>query len=508
MLDLQGASPNVFLKIADLSEAMARNVPDVLMDLIEVAVYVFAADQATARGGVRDSGDAWRRRFQFHIPVRQPDLWSRSSVTEALVDVMSFLSDDDYSFAFTKLDHPPAVQLYFEQLVPEFAADEVALFSGGLDSLAGSIQEELIDGRKVALISHDSASKRKPQITELAAEIAQRAKPGAVRHIPVWATKAESVGREYTQRSRSFLYAALATTVASMLGRDRIRFYENGVTSMNLPIAPQVVGGRATRTTHPQSIRGLARLFTTLLERPFTVESPFIWKTKTDVVRIIKDNGCGALVARSVSCSRTVEATKLHTHCGRCSQCIDRRFATLAAGATDEEDPSEMYKAALAGARVTVEHSAHGDSTLIASQITGPTSRVDVTGGSARSALGFAIDGHVDPFAGRSVLGVSAGGLRNKDLLVFRRCGCGANELALRTWDSAPSGLLGVALFEQRSAVNALAQHFKTQGWIHTDVRSEVDAETGVPPNCASGLPAVVLMPALPGPPSPQKGGP
>jgi len=365
VLDLQGASPNVFLKIADLSEAMARNVPDVLMDLIEVAVYVFAADQATGRGGVRDSGDAWRRRFQFHIPVRRPELWSRSDVTEALVDVLSFLSDDDYSFAFTKLDHPPAVQLYFEQLVPEFAADEVALFSGGLDSLAGAIQEALVEGRKVALISHDSASKRKPQITELAAEIATRAKPGAVRHIPVWATKSESVGREYTQRSRSFLYAALAATVASMLGRDRIRFYENGVTSLNLPIAPQVVGGRATRTTHPQSIRGLARLFTALLERPFTVESPFIWKTKTGVVRIIKDNGCGALVARSVSCSRTVEATKLHTHCGRCSQCIDRRFATLAAGATDEEDPSEMYKVdLLRGERTFGENRAMAESFL------------------------------------------------------------------------------------------------------------------------------------------------
>ena len=344
MLDLQGAKPNVFLKIGDISEAMTRNVPDVLMDLIEVAVYVFSADQGTGRGGVRDTGEGWRRRFRFHIPVRLPELWSRDAVTSALVDVLSFLSDDSYEFVFSKLESPPPVQLYFEQLVPDFTVDEVTLFSGGLDSLAGAIQETLVDGRRVALVSHDSASKRKPQITQLAADLAKRAQPGNVRHIPVWATKAESVGREYTQRSRSFLYAAIATTVASMLGRDRIRFYENGVTSLNLPIAPQVVGGRATRTTHPQAIRGFARLFSTLLDRPFAVESPFIWKTKTDVVRLIKDNGCGLFVPHSISCSRTVEATKLHTHCGRCSQCIDRRFATLAAGLTDEEDPAEMYK--------------------------------------------------------------------------------------------------------------------------------------------------------------------
>ena len=35
--------------------------------------------------------------------------------------------------------------------------------------------------------------------------------------------------------------------------------------------------------------------------------------------------------------------TRLKTHCGVCSQCIDRRFATLSAGCPDTEDPEEMY---------------------------------------------------------------------------------------------------------------------------------------------------------------------
>ena len=366
LLNLQGASPNVFLKIDDISEAMARNVPDVLMDLLELAVYVFAADQATGRGGTRDAGDRWRRSFKLHVPVRLPDLWSREPVSAALVNVLSFLSDDDYEFTFTKLAHLPPAQLYFEHLVPDFRVDEVMLFSGGLDSLAGAIQEAIIDGRNIALVSHDSASKRKSQVHALAADVAAGAHPATtVRHVPVWATKSQSVGREYTQRTRSFLYAALATTVAVMMGKDRIRFYENGVTSMNLAIAPQVVGGRATRTTHPQSIAGLARLFTAILERPFAVESPFVWKSKTDVVRLIKESGHGKLAARAVSCSRTFEATKLHSHCGRCSQCIDRRFAALAAGLTEEEDPPEMYKVdLLTGERTVGETRAMAESFL------------------------------------------------------------------------------------------------------------------------------------------------
>ena len=43
--------------------------------------------------------------------------------------------------------------------------------------------------------------------------------------------------------------------------------------------------------------------------------------------------------------------TRLHTHCGRCSQCLDRRFGALAGG-LGENDPAEMYEVdLLTGAR-------------------------------------------------------------------------------------------------------------------------------------------------------------
>ena len=46
----------------------------------------------------------------------------------------------------------------------------------------------------------------------------------------------------------------------------------------------------------------------------------------------------------------------MYPHCGRCSQCVDRRLVALAAGYDDEEDPPEMYKLdVLAGAREGVD---------------------------------------------------------------------------------------------------------------------------------------------------------
>ncbi|HBT75719.1 MAG TPA: hypothetical protein DEB39_02075, partial [Planctomycetaceae bacterium] len=116
-----------------------------------------------------------------------------------------------------------------------------------------------------------------------------------------------------------------------------------GVVSLNLPVCAQVVSGRATRTTHPKIIAGFKKLLTLVSGQDFQVENPFLWKTKTDVVRDIIKADCADLIQHSVSCAHTWQMkTTVHSHCGTCSQCIDRRFAIIAAEA-EQYDPLEPY---------------------------------------------------------------------------------------------------------------------------------------------------------------------
>src|SRR5438067_552734 len=163
-LNLHGPSPNVHLRITDISRRLLRNVPDVFVDLLEVASYIYAADAAISRGGKTDArmGASWRRKFRFVIPVRQPDLWSSDLVLTALTDTLSFVSEDAYELEFRPLEHPPAMETYFEFPDAEetgFSPDEVILFSGGLDSFAGAVEQLADHGKKIALVSHRSASK-------------------------------------------------------------------------------------------------------------------------------------------------------------------------------------------------------------------------------------------------------------------------------------------------------------------------------------------------------------
>jgi hypothetical protein len=90
-LNLNGNDVNIDLEIIDISRRLSADVPDVVIDLVEIATYVYCADQLIPRGGdgVINAGAKWRRHFSFHIPVRLLGLWSSPAVTDALQRVLA-----------------------------------------------------------------------------------------------------------------------------------------------------------------------------------------------------------------------------------------------------------------------------------------------------------------------------------------------------------------------------------------------------------------------------------
>ena len=60
-LDVQHPDGNVTLKLRDISGRMTANMDPVLVDLLEIAAYVYCADQGATRGGPtsQDFGAAW-----------------------------------------------------------------------------------------------------------------------------------------------------------------------------------------------------------------------------------------------------------------------------------------------------------------------------------------------------------------------------------------------------------------------------------------------------------------
>jgi len=111
-LDVQGDARNVKLRVDYITRGMLGNVPDLLADLLEIAAYVFCADQRASRGSEKltNYGHDWRRDMQFSIPVRCPDVWSDAQVQKELCDTLGFLSDDAYTFEFTLSESPAEIR--------------------------------------------------------------------------------------------------------------------------------------------------------------------------------------------------------------------------------------------------------------------------------------------------------------------------------------------------------------------------------------------------------------
>jgi hypothetical protein len=122
-----------------VTSRLARELPPVAADLMEIAATVYVVDQLVARPGLRDQADGitWARELRVEIPVRQPALWNDHA--SVLAELLSWLTDDSWMLTFTDRGSSAGPldvsQGFLFDMIPDGAAP--VLFSGGLDSGAG-----------------------------------------------------------------------------------------------------------------------------------------------------------------------------------------------------------------------------------------------------------------------------------------------------------------------------------------------------------------------------------
>lgn len=322
------------------------HLPDRILDLLEIAAYVFAADRWTRRGSP-DSLEyhGWARSFEFHIRVRDAGFWSMPSVQDALREALLFMTGDkEYSFDFKSGHRTPAANLFdlarSSLPVPDEAT--ILLFSGGLDSLAGAVECLTSTTNHLCLVSHESQPGTIRTQRALADALDERF-PNRIMRVPFSHSLHGLRAVEETQRSRSFLFATIAFAVSTALGKDCFQISENGFTSLGLPERQDLMNARASRTTHPKTVWLLESLLSKIAEREFSIITPYLWNTKADVFSKLRDCGCEHLISSSVSCSKTFQNLEQATQCGGCSQCIERRFAAYASKMEDIDSDCGIY---------------------------------------------------------------------------------------------------------------------------------------------------------------------
>lgn len=335
-----------FIEDRRIAGAFGTVLPASAADAVELAMIVYAADRLAPRRLPETPRLTyqWARRFDVEVPVRDPDRWRSSSHATALEDVLSYLTDDTWSFRFVPRvsEAPHAVQRHLFSMPPPRTA-RVALFSGGLDSLAGAYCSISDSSDALVLVSGQSNGRvgglQKSQGTALR-DIAQE-----LQHVRVpLGFRKRSHGafdhEESSQRTRGFLFLTLAAATARAANLNEIIAFENGVGAINLRYTDAQLGTHSTRALHPVTLDLMETYFGTVLDDGLRIRLPYLYSTKAELCSQAHLRGLSTL--KSVSCDHAGNRRPGNPHCGTCTSCLLRRQAVVVSGA-EEFDHDTSY---------------------------------------------------------------------------------------------------------------------------------------------------------------------
>jgi hypothetical protein len=314
-------------------------VADANVDLVRLAVMVYAADRSTLR---RVGSTNWsQRELSLEVPVSEPSQWE--PVRIQLQRLLGFLSGDTWTLAFRKALAPK------EQVSDNrFAgAKRTVLLSGGADSAVGALlsRHGLGDAPQV-LVSHVGLTTLAPVQQRTAQRISELIDGPTQFHQQIHLSRHRKQYEgtrfpdETSTRTRSFLFLAFGLAIASMDGLP-LWIPENGFASLNLPMTADQRGSLSTRTTHPLFLEQLATLASAAGAHA-QIENPLSGMTKGEMFRrvgeLVGDDAASGFLSATHSCGHTGHRNfkiSPRQQCGVCYGCLLRRASFLAADLQD-----------------------------------------------------------------------------------------------------------------------------------------------------------------------------
>jgi len=296
------------------------------VDFLLLGSAILTADKNASRAHYAE--DSWTRELAVSLPVSDPARWQ--AVSAKLTQALAFLTGDRWTLEFRPR---PIAYVTLAPPRPSTAGptiDTVSLFSGGLDSFIGAI-DLLQQGRRVLLVSHSAVGSDSVRQRQLFRSL-EAAYPGASHHlrgsIRFTAKHLGETIDENTERSRSFLFFALAVLAASALpALSEIAVPENGLISLNIPLEDLRLGSLSTRTTHPYFLARMNEVLAAL-GIGARLANPYQFATKGEMVRDCRNHTLlGKEVSKTISCSSPNNARIRYgkEQCGYCVPCLIRR---------------------------------------------------------------------------------------------------------------------------------------------------------------------------------------
>jgi 7-cyano-7-deazaguanine synthase in queuosine biosynthesis len=306
----------------------AGPVPEWADDFLCIAKAIFAADRRSPRVG---TDDQWTRTIELAVELIEPDVWT--SQVEEFSRLLTLLTGDEWRIEFTaggtRIDH--GRQPFFSI----WEAEEVALFSGGLDSTTYAASRFREGGGPLLLVAYYEQKEKKPQESVFNALSKIGSRDVQLHQISQGVFK-EGRNPEPSSRSRGLLYTVTAMYAAAAHGVTTVTVPENGQLAINPPLTAARAAACSTRSVHPHTLDSLNRLIRNV-GGDIRIVNPFGQLTKGEVCdRAIEAGVPEDTLWSTMSCGRPpIHRFNQELHCGRCFPCLVRRSGLLHATGKD-----------------------------------------------------------------------------------------------------------------------------------------------------------------------------
>jgi len=312
------------------------------LDLLYLSLFVFAADRLFLRESANDS---WSRDIELFIPVLSIDRWKE--VRELTEKMISFLSGDKWRLHFRKRvlteNEKRYKEKYGKQTSEKQSFETLCMLSGGLDSFIGAINLlESSDKGKVLFVSLYGGGKGTKEYQDiLKGEFIDKYGLSKYQFYQNYAAVINGV--EDTTRTRSFMFFSHAIVYATAMAENvTLIIPENGLISLNIPLAHTRLGTSSTRTTHPYYMK-LLQMLIDRLGIIVKLYNPFQFKTKGEMAAECKNTDLlQGNIIHTMSCSHPdvgrYKGMNKTLHCGYCLPCTIRKAALLRGRLTDTSE--------------------------------------------------------------------------------------------------------------------------------------------------------------------------
>ncbi len=311
----------------------------ITLDLFLISSIVYGIDILLPRSVASDNN--WNREIEVIIPVENAIVFNDNK--RLLNDTLTFLTGDLWNLSFEK----STLNLLYQDGKRSKLRDDtirrtykvVNLFSGGMDSLIGAINQLTNSKDRLLLVSHcDSIFKgARSDQDALYSQLCSKFQNFSILQTNVsmskWDVNGNRYQKETTLRSRSFLFMSMAVLIANAIDHNlQINIPENGTISLNYPLTPSRKSSCSTRTTHPHFLI-LYNMLLKSLGIDNHIVNPYQFKTKGEMVKECLDvDFLKSTYSLSCSCGKRGTRKDIrdnpHVHnCGVCMPCIYRRCA-------------------------------------------------------------------------------------------------------------------------------------------------------------------------------------